>query len=305
MKYGSTALTLILLAMVSVAAGTPTTTPTAPMNAEDNAPKNDIVDTAVGAGSFKTLAVALKAADLIDTLKGEGPFTVFAPTDNAFDTLGKDVVADLVRDQKRFTPNFRKIILDDGHLHAVLTYHVVKERLTVADLRELAKGGKSLTTVNGAKLKLTLEKDALRIERVGVVTADVEAKNGIIHVIDRVLLPPAPLKAERYTGARAVPCCPPADEPFIWQRATTLASPKSDREKLVTFWKAAGEQTPPKGDETAWKERVGKLANLGDEYAKETDPQKMARAAAALKKSADCIGCHAAHQNSPFDRFGK
>lgn len=265
----------------------------------------NIVETAVAAGKFKTLSAALDVADLTGTLKGEGPFTVFAPTDDAFDSLGKGVVAVLVRDQQRFTPNNRKIIRDDGHLHAVLTYHLVKERLTVADLRARAKDGKSLTTVNGANLKLTLDKDTLRIDGVEIVTADVETKNGIVHVVDRVLLPPAPLKAVKYPGARTVPCCPPADEPFIWQRATTLASPRSDREKLVALWKAAGEQAPPAGDKTDWKARAGKLSNLADEYARETDPKKAADAAAALTKSADCIGCHAAHRKSPFQGFGK
>lgn len=274
--------------------------------ADDAKDKNsNIVETAVAAGKFKTLGTALDVADLTETLKGEGPFTVFAPADDAFDTLGKGVVAGLVRDQKRFTPNIRKIVRDDGPLHAVLTYHVVPERLTVADLRALARDGKTLATINGAKLKLTLDKDNLQIDGVGVVAADVEAKNGVIHVIDRVLLPPAPLKAERYPGARTVPCCPPADEPFIWQRATTLASPKSDREKLVALWKAAGEQTPPAGDEKDWKTRAGKLTKLAEEYARETDPKKAADAASELVKSADCLSCHAAHRKSPFDGFGK
>lgn len=265
----------------------------------------NVVEAAVAAGEFKTLLAALDAADLTDTLKGEGPFTVFAPTDKAFDALGKGVVAALVSDQKRYTLNNRRIIRDDGHLHAILTFHVVRERLTIADLRAAAKAEKTLATVNGAKLKLSLDEQTLRIDGVGIVNGDVEANNGVIQVIDRVLLPPAPLKAERYPGARIVPCCPPAEEPFIWQRATTLASTKADREKLVALWKVASEQRPPAGDEAEWKSRVRKLTKLADEYARETEPEKAARAVAALMKSADCLSCHAAHRKSPFDEFGK
>jgi uncharacterized surface protein with fasciclin (FAS1) repeats len=131
----------------------------------------DIVDTAVAAGSFKTLATALQAADLIDTLKGPGPFTVFAPTDDAFAKLPPGTVEGLLADKAKLT--------------AVLTYHVVAGKVTAADVGGLTEA----TSLQGATLKIDTS-NGVKINDATVIKADVMATNGVIHVIDTVLLPP-------------------------------------------------------------------------------------------------------------------
>lgn len=131
----------------------------------------DIVDTAVSAGSFTTLATALQAAGLVDTLKGPGPFTVFAPTDEAFAKLPPGTVEALLQDQEK--------------LRSVLLYHVVPGRVTAADVAGL----QSATTVQGASLTIDTA-DGVKINDARVTQADVMASNGVIHVIDTVLLPP-------------------------------------------------------------------------------------------------------------------
>jgi uncharacterized surface protein with fasciclin (FAS1) repeats len=133
--------------------------------------KKDIVDTAVAAGSFKTLATALSAADLVDTLKGDGPFTVFAPTDEAFAKLPKGTLEALLKDKAK--------------LKAVLTYHVVAGKVPAADVVKLADA----TTVQGGKVRIKTADGGVSINDAKVVKADVAASNGIIHVIDTVLLP--------------------------------------------------------------------------------------------------------------------
>ncbi len=142
--------------------------------ASDAAPKADIVDTAVAAGSFKTLAAALTAAGLVETLKGDGPFTVFAPTDEAFAALPAGTVEDLLKPE-----NKEKLV-------AILTYHVVPGKVMAADV----KTGK-VKTVNGAKLSLKAEGGKVMVNDATVTAADVAASNGVIHVIDAVVLPPA------------------------------------------------------------------------------------------------------------------
>ncbi len=131
----------------------------------------DIVDTAVEAGSFTTLAAALTAAGLVDTLKGEGPFTVFAPTDAAFAALPEGTVEALLNDIPALT--------------AILTYHVVPGKVMSTDLSE----GLTATTVNGADITITLEGGA-KVNGATISAADIEASNGVIHVIDAVILPP-------------------------------------------------------------------------------------------------------------------
>jgi len=130
----------------------------------------DIVDTAVNAGDFTTLVAAVKAADLVDTLKGKGPFTVFAPTDAAFAKLPEGTVDELLKD----TPKLKKI----------LTYHVVSGKVMAADAKKL----KSATTVEGSDVKINASKD-VKVNDSTVTTADVAADNGVIHVIDTVLIP--------------------------------------------------------------------------------------------------------------------
>jgi len=141
--------------------------------ASDVMPKADIVDTAVSAGSFKTLVAAVQAAGLVDTLKGDGPFTVFAPTDEAFSALPEGTVESLLEPANK------------DKLTAILTYHVVPGKVMAADI-----AGKSMdaATVNGKTLAINAT-SGVKINNASVVSADVEASNGVIHVIDTVLLP--------------------------------------------------------------------------------------------------------------------
>ena len=133
----------------------------------------DIVDTAVGAGSFTTLVAAVEAAGLVETLKGEGPFTVFAPTDAAFAALPAGTVEDLLKPENK------------DQLTAILTYHVVPGKVMSTDLSE----GLTAATVQGANVTITLEGGA-KVNGAAISTADIEATNGVIHVIDAVILPP-------------------------------------------------------------------------------------------------------------------
>ena len=137
------------------------------------APKKDIVDTAVEAGSFKTLVTAVKAAGLVDTLKGKGPFTVFAPTDEAFAKLPKGTVASLLK------PENKQKLVD------ILTYHVVSGKVKAKKAAKLD----SAKTVNGAEITIKPSGKTLMINEAKVVKADIKTSNGIIHVIDAVLLP--------------------------------------------------------------------------------------------------------------------
>ena len=134
----------------------------------------DIVDTAVGAGQFKTLAAALKAADLVATLKGPGPFTVFAPTDEAFAKLPAGTVENLLKPENK------------AKLTAILTYHVVPGAVRAEQVTKLDQA----KTVNGAMVKVTTKGGKVTINDATVVKADIAASNGIIHVIDKVILPP-------------------------------------------------------------------------------------------------------------------
>lgn len=133
--------------------------------------KKDIIDTAVAAGSFKTLAAALTEADLIGALKGKGPFTVFAPTDEAFAKLPKGTVESLLKPENR------------DMLISILTYHVVPGELDAGEVL----GSKTLTTLNGQRVDIS--KDDASIDGVSIVKTDIECSNGIIHVIDEVILP--------------------------------------------------------------------------------------------------------------------
>lgn len=136
------------------------------------APTKDIVDTAVGAGSFKTLAAALQAGGLIDALKGQGPFTVFAPTDAAFAKLPAGTVENLLKPE-----NHDKLV-------AILKYHVVAGKVTSDQVVKLSDA----VTLQGQKLVITTD-GGVKINGVNVVNVDVQATNGVIHVVDAVLLP--------------------------------------------------------------------------------------------------------------------
>lgn len=135
--------------------------------------EKDIVDTAVAAGKFKTLAVALTEAELVETLKGKGPFTVFAPTDKAFAKLPDGTIKALLKPENR------------EKLTAILTYHVVPGKVLAADVVELEKA----KTVQGSEVKVRVEDGKVFINDSQVVKTDISAKNGVIHVIDAVLLP--------------------------------------------------------------------------------------------------------------------
>jgi uncharacterized surface protein with fasciclin (FAS1) repeats len=133
----------------------------------------DIVDTAVAAGSFRTLAAALKAADLVDTLKGKGPFTVFAPTDEAFAKLPAGTLDDLLKPENK------------AKLAAILTYHVVPGKVMAAQAAKLP----SAKTVNGESLTIHAMGGTVMVDNATVTTADIACTNGVIHVIDTVVLP--------------------------------------------------------------------------------------------------------------------
>jgi uncharacterized surface protein with fasciclin (FAS1) repeats len=139
------------------------------------AASKDIVDTAVGAGQFKTLTAALTAAGLVDTLKRSGPFTVFAPTDAAFAALPAGTVETLLKPENK------------AKLIAILTYHVVAGKVTAADVVKLTEA----KTVNGATVAVKVQGSNVMINNAKVATADIDTSNGIIHVIDNVLMPPA------------------------------------------------------------------------------------------------------------------
>lgn len=149
------------------AASSPTATPAA-------AAAKDIVDTAVAAGNFKTLVAAVEAAGLVDTLKGEGPFTVFAPTDDAFKALPAGTVDTLLKDPK-------------GDLTQILLYHVLPGKVMAADVKD----GLEAKTVQGSPVTFKIDGQNVMINQAKIVTTDIVASNGVIHVIDAVIMPPA------------------------------------------------------------------------------------------------------------------
>jgi len=165
MKFGVVNLAAAAAVAMSVAMGA--------MSAR--AADKDIVDTAVAAGQFNTLAAALTAAGLVETLKGAGPFTVFAPTDAAFAKLPAGTVDNLLKPENK------------DQLTAVLTYHVVPGKVMAADVVKITEA----KTVNGAMITVKVDGDTVMINDAKVTTADIAASNGVIHVIDTVLIPPA------------------------------------------------------------------------------------------------------------------
>lgn len=156
-------LTLVLLAVLTIAVA-------APSIAGNYDKKSDIVDTAVAAGSFETLVAAVQAAGLVDTLKGDGPFTVFAPTDDAFAKLPEGTVEALLQDKEKLT--------------AILTYHVVPGKLMASDV----VAASSLETAQGGSLAIDTSEGA-RIGNANIIKTDITTSNGVIHVIDTVLIP--------------------------------------------------------------------------------------------------------------------
>jgi uncharacterized surface protein with fasciclin (FAS1) repeats len=155
--------------LVTLAAAVALVIPVAAANAGDHNQK-DIVDTAVAAGSFKTLATALQAAGLVETLKGAGPFTVFAPTDEAFAKIPKADLDALLKDKAKLT--------------AVLTYHVVPGKVMAADVVKLSEA----KTVQGSSIKIDTS-SGVKVDNANVTKTDIATSNGVIHVIDTVILP--------------------------------------------------------------------------------------------------------------------
>ena len=142
-------------------------------SADHHGAKKDIVDTAVAAGNFTTLVAAVKAAGLVDTLNGAGPFTVFAPTDEAFAKLPKGTVEDLLKPENK------------QKLTQILTYHVVPGKVTAAEVTKL----KDAKTVNGKSVTISAAGGSVMVDGAKVLKTDIMASNGVIHVIDSVILP--------------------------------------------------------------------------------------------------------------------
>jgi len=136
-------------------------------------PAKDIVDTAVGAGSFNTLVAAVKAAGLVETLKGKGPFTVFAPTDDAFKKLPPGTLEDLLKPENK------------EKLKGILTYHVVAGKVMAKDVVKM----KSAKTVNGQSVTISMKDKDVMVDNAKVTKTDIACSNGVIHVIDTVVLP--------------------------------------------------------------------------------------------------------------------
>ena len=165
---GVAVLGAVLMLLAACGADAETTTPAA----EPEAQPATIVDIAVGDGRFQTLAAALQAAGLVETLQGEGPFTVFAPTDDAFAKLPEGTVDALLKDVSALTD--------------ILLYHVVSGNVKAADVVKLDMA----TTAQGEAVSITVDGDTVRINDAQVVITDIAAANGVIHVIDTVLVPP-------------------------------------------------------------------------------------------------------------------
>jgi len=135
--------------------------------------QKDVVDTAVDAGNFRTLVAAIKAANLVETLKGKGPFTVFAPTDEAFSKLPSGTLDELLKPENK------------GKLAAILTYHVVPGLVMAADVIKLSKA----KTAQGSDVKISVRDGKVYVDNAMVQSTDIRVKNGVIHVIDKVIMP--------------------------------------------------------------------------------------------------------------------
>ena len=155
-----------------------TETTMAPTETTVAEPTMDIVETATAAGDFTTLVAAVEAAGLVETLQGDGPYTVFAPTDEAFAAALEDL--GLTADE---------LLADTETLASILTYHVVEGEVPAADVVGL--DGQAVPTVNGADVEITVDGETVMVNDATVTTTDIFATNGVIHVIDSVLLPPA------------------------------------------------------------------------------------------------------------------
>jgi uncharacterized surface protein with fasciclin (FAS1) repeats len=167
--------TVMILGLVVALVGCQSKKPEAKTEAPPETQQTaDIIDTAIAAGTFTTLVSALGSAGLVETLKGPGPFTVFAPTDDAFAALAPGTLDELLKPEKV------------EELKAILTYHVVPGKVTASDIANLV----STVTVNGTELRITVQDSTVMVNDAKVTQTDIAATNGVIHVIDRVLIPP-------------------------------------------------------------------------------------------------------------------
>ncbi len=187
--------------------------PIDPVEAEPMKPKkaatNTIVDVATQNGSFKTLTAALKAADLVEVLQGDGPFTVFAPTDAAFAKLPKGTVEMLLKPENK------------AELVRILTYHVVSGKVLSTSL----KSGK-VETIEGSSINVMVGKKDVMLNKSKVTGVDVPASNGVIHVIDTVLMPPAKPTASKSSKKATAPTTMPVDMPMTTPKTTPKTMPK-------------------------------------------------------------------------------
>jgi len=163
----------VLLASSVFLVGCGGTTPSVIVESEPSATTSDIVDTAVASGDFKTLVAAVKAAGLVETLKGDGPFTVFAPTDAAFAALPDGTLEELLKPESK------------DKLVSILTYHVVPGKVLAADVVTLV----SAKTVQGGDVTIVADDGKVKVNGANVTATDIECSNGVIHVIDAVILP--------------------------------------------------------------------------------------------------------------------
>lgn len=166
-------LSLVLISSLALAGDNHSYSSTAKKAAAEKTAAKDIVATAIAAGSFETLVTAVKAAGLVETLQGPGPFTVFAPNDEAFSKVPKEALTALLADKAKLT--------------AVLTYHVVPGKVMAKDA--IALDGKEAATVNGQSFKVAVKDGGVMVDNANVIATDIECSNGVIHVIDTVIMP--------------------------------------------------------------------------------------------------------------------
>jgi len=251
--------------------------------------EKDIVDTTAGAGQFKTLLSAIKAAGLVETLKGKGPFTVFAPTDEAFAKIPKEKLDALLKDKKALT--------------AVLTYHVVHRKFMAADIVKFESA--TLKTVEGSPIALKVTDG--RVSMIGlskIVQADIVCSNGVIHVIDTVLLQPELAGNEKeLAGLTIKGFCKKAYGGIgisgqILQDATFKkwddAAKKSKH--LLELSKALGKLTPTKGTAESWKEQCDEVLARAKDIVQVVEKRDFANVGRSYAFYNKCGACHTAHR---------
>ena len=251
--------------------------------------EKDIVDTAVRAGQFKTLVTAVKAAELVETLKGKGPFTVFAPTDEAFAKLPKEKLDAILKDKKVLT--------------AILTYHVVPRKIMAVDVVKFESA--TLKTVEGSPISLKVVDG--RVSMIGlskIVQGDLACSNGVIHVIDTVLLPPEFAGNDKeLAGLTIKSFCKKAYGATgisgrILQDATLNRWDEAAKKSkdLLELSKAIGKLTPPKGTAESWKEQCDEVLARAKDFAQVVERKDGANVGRSYAFYNKCAACHTAHR---------